>query len=53
MSKRKHSFISILLKPQIFIPFKLRGMGENRIRFNEFFTKTLIIPLHIQPFILK
>ena len=53
MGRREHSFLSILLKPQIFMSFKLRGMGENRIRFNEFFTKTLIIPLHIQPFILK
>ena len=28
-------------------------MGENRIRFNEFFTKTLKILLYIQQFILK
>ena len=37
----------------IFIPPKLGGMGGNRIRFNDFFIKTLKIPLYIQPFILK
>ena len=53
MGRREHSFLSILLKPQIFIPPKLGGMGGNGIRFNDFFTKTLKIPLYIQFFILK
>ena len=35
------------------IPLKLGGMGWNKIRFNEFFTKTLKIPLYIQLFVLK
>ena len=34
-------------------PLKLGGMRGNKIRFNDFFTKTLKIPLYIQPFILK
>ena len=37
MSRREHSFFSILLKSQIFIPLKLGGMGENEIKFNDFF----------------
>ena len=53
MGMREHSFLSILLKFQIFILPKLRGMRGNRIRFNEFFTKTSKIPPYIQPFILK
>ena len=53
MGRRKHLFLSIPLKSQIFIPPKLGGMGENEIIFNEFFTKTLKIPLYIQSFILK
>ena len=54
MGKREHSFLSIFLKPQIFIPPKLGGMGGNEIRFNDFFfTKTPKILLYIQPFILK
>ena len=53
IGKRKHSFFSIPLKSQIFIPPKLGRMGGNEIRFNEFFTKTPKIPLYIQPFILK
>ena len=47
------SFLSISLKPQIFIPPKLEGIRGNEIRFNEFFTKTPKIPLYIQFFILK
>ena len=50
MSRREQSFLSIPLKPQIFIPPEI---GGNKIKFNEFFTKTLKIPLYIQPFILK
>ena len=46
-------FLSIPLKPQIFIPLKLGGIGGNEIKFNKFFTKTLKTPLYIQPFILK
>ena len=53
IGKRKHSFIFIPLKPQIFIPPKLGRMGGNEIRFNEFFTKTPKISLYIQSFILK
>ena len=53
MGRREHSFLSIPLKPQIFIPLKLGGMGGNGIRFNDFLTKTPKIPLYIQPFILK
>ena len=53
MSRREQSFLSIPLKPQIFIPPEIGGMGGNKIKFNEFFTKTLKIPLYIQPFILK
>ena len=33
MGKRKHSFLYILLKPQIFIPLKFGGIGGNKIRF--------------------
>ena len=39
IGRREHSFISIPLKPEIFIPLKLGRMGRNEIRFNEFFTK--------------
>ena len=53
MDRREHSFLSILLKSQIFIPPKLGGMKGNKIRFNDYFTKTLKIPLYIQSFILK
>ena len=37
MDRREHLFLSISLKSQIFIPSKLRGMGGNEIRFNDFF----------------
>ena len=53
MCRMEYSFLSIPLKPQIFIPPEIGGMGGNKIKFNEFFTKTLKIPLYIQPFILK
>ena len=53
MSRREHSFLSILLKPQIFIPFEIGRNRGNEIRFNKFFIKTLKIPLYIQLFILK
>ena len=53
MDSREHSFLSISLKPQIFIIQKLGGMAENEIKFNEFLTKTSKIPLYIQQFILK
>ena len=53
MGKREYSFLSIPLKLQIFIPPKLGEMRGNEIRFNNFFNKTLKIPLYIQPFILK
>ena len=39
MGKNEHSFLSILLKSQIFIPLKLGRLGGNKIRFNELFTK--------------
>ena len=41
------------LKISNFHPSKLRGIGGNGIRFNDFFTKTPKIPLYIQLFILK
>ena len=50
MNKREHIFLSIPSKPQIFILPKLGGI---RIIFNEYFTKTLKIPLYIQSIILK
>ena len=53
MDTREQSFLFISLKSQIFILSKLGGMGGNRIRFNDFFTKTPKIPLYIQLFILK
>ena len=53
MGRREHSFLSIPLKPQFFIPPTLGGIGGNEIRFNEFFTKTPKLPLDIQLFILK
>ena len=53
IGKREHSFLSIPLRSQIFIPSKLGGMEGNKIRFNDFFTKTSKIPLYIQQFILK
>ena len=53
MGRREHSFLSIPLKSQIFIPPKLGGMRGNEIKFNDFFTKTPKIPIYIQPFILK
>jgi len=53
MSRREHSFLSILLKSQIFIPPKIGRNGGKGIKFNNFFTKTPKIPLYIQFFILK
>ena len=47
IGRRKYSFLSILLKSQIFIPPKFGGIGGNGIRFNDFFTKTPKIPLYI------
>ena len=37
MGRREHSFISIHLKTQIFIPPEIGSIGGNIIRFNEFF----------------
>ena len=53
MGRREHSFLSIPLKSQIFIPPKFGGMGENEISLMIFLTKTPKIPLYIQLFILK
>ena len=53
IGRREHSFLSISLKPQIFILPKLGRMGDNEIKFNEFLTKTSKIPIYIQQFILK
>ena len=53
MSRREHSFLSIPLKSQIFIPSKLGEIGGNEVRFNEFLLKLPKTPLYIQPFILK
>ena len=53
MGRKEHSLLSIPLKPQIFIPPKLEGIGGNKIRFDNFFTKTSKIFLYIQLFILK
>ena len=44
MDKKKHFFLSIYLKSQIFILSKLRRMGGNEIKFNDFFTKISKIP---------
>ena len=41
MGRGEHSFLFIPLKSQIFIFLKLGGMRGNKIKFNEFFTKTL------------
>ena len=41
------------LNLKFLLPSKLGGIGGNRIRFNNFFTKTLKIPLYMQLFILK
>ena len=40
MDRREHLFLSIPLKSQIFILPEIGWMGGNRIRFNNFFTKT-------------
>ena len=53
MNRREQSFLFIPLKYQIFISPKLGGIGKNKIKFNEFFTKTPKILLYIQLFILK
>ena len=53
MGRREHLFLSIILKSQIFIPSKLGWLGGNEIKFNNFFTKTLKIPIYVQSFILK
>ena len=53
MNMRDHSFLFIPLKYQIFISPKWGGIGKNKIRFNEFFTKTPKILLYIQLFIIK
>ena len=37
IGRRKHSFLSIPLKHQIFIPPKLERIEENEIKFNDFF----------------
>ena len=47
MNMIKHSFLFIPLKSQIFTPLKLGGIEKNKIRFNEYFTKTPKIPLYI------
>ena len=53
IGKREHSFLSIPLKPQIFILLKLGEIKGNEIRFNEFLLKLPKILLYIQSFILK
>ena len=54
MGRREHSFLSTILKPQIFIPSENRKEWEGmKLNLMNFFTKTLKIPLYIQPFILK
>ena len=53
MSRMKYLFLSISPKPQIFIPPKLDGIGENEIRFNKIFTKNSQNTLYNQLFILK
>ena len=47
IDRKEHSFLSIPVKSQIFIPPKLGGIGVNEIRFNDFFTKTPKLPLYI------
>ena len=55
MNMKEYSFLSIFLKPQIFILLKI-GRNEGggmKLNLMIFFTKTLKIPLYIQLFILK
>ena len=53
MSRKEHSFLSTLLKSQIFIPPEIEKIGGNEIRFNKFFTQTPKILLYTQSLILK
>ena len=53
MGRSEHSFLSISLRSQIFIPPEIGEMEGNKIRFNEFFTKISKIPFYIHLFILK
>ena len=53
MRRKKHSFHSILLKPQIFIPLEIGRREGMKLDLMNFLTKTPKIPLYIQPFILK
>ena len=39
MSRKEHSFLSTLLKSQIFIPSEIEKIGGNEIRFNKYFTQ--------------
>ena len=39
MSRKEHSFLSTLLKSQIFIPSEIEKIGGNEIRFNNFLIK--------------
>jgi len=47
MSRKKHPFLSIPLKFQIFIPPKIGRNEGNEIRFNNFFTKTPKTPIYL------
>ena len=55
LSRREHSFLSIILKPQIFIFPEIGRNGRDRMKLDlmNFFTKTPKTPLYIQPFILN
>ena len=44
IGRKEHSFLSIPLKSQIFIPPKLGGVGENEIRFNDFLRSECLDP---------
>ena len=53
MGRRKHSFLSIFLKSQIFIHLKIGRNGGNEIRFSEFFIKLPKYPYIFNPLILN
>ena len=53
IGRREHLFLSILLKPQIFIPLEIGRREGMKLDLMNFLTKTPKIPLYIQPFILK
>ena len=49
MDRREHSFLSIPLKPQIFIPLKLGGMGGMELDLMIFLLKFPKYPYIFNP----